>query len=129
MREQLITLIRGFHASQEDRQPAKRLKLGSEDQQHVDYLVALGLLTVDEMTDDIGVTTEGRLFVGIRPDGHMDLPVEVAELTHNVEERELAARYIDGKIAGVDKYTLHETNPHFKECFAWSPITNRMIPA
>lgn len=33
-----------------------------------------------------------------------DLPVEVAEITGNIEERELAARYIDGKIKGVEKY-------------------------
>jgi hypothetical protein len=114
MKEQLIALMRGFHTAQENHDPAKSLQLG-EESFHVPYLTALGLITVDELTDQIGVTTEGRLFCGIRPDGQMDLPVEVAELTKNTEERELAARYIDGKIAGVDKYLLHETQPSHKE--------------
>lgn len=116
MKEQLISLVRGFHAAQEATDPAKSLQLPDEDRAHLPYLIALGLITVDDLTDHIGVTTEGRLFVGIRPDGHMDLPVEVAELTHNIEERELAARYIDEKINGVDKYMLHETNPEHKDC-------------
>lgn len=116
MKEQLTALIRSFHAAQEATDPAKSLQLPDEDRAHLPYLIALGLITVDEMTDHIGVTTEGRLFVGIRPQGHMDLPVEVAELTHNIAESELAARYIDGKIKGVDKYMLHETNPEHKDC-------------
>lgn len=118
MKEQLIALVRAMHAAQEANDPAKSLQLPDEDRAHLPYLVALGLITIDELSDHVGVTTEGRLFVGIRPDGHMDLPVEVAELTHNIEERELAARYIDGKIRGVDRYALHETNPEFKEAFS-----------
>jgi hypothetical protein len=115
MKDILIALVRGFHSAQEEGKPAKSLQLSGDASFHVPYLVALGLITVDGITDDIGVTTEGRLFCGIRPDGHMELPVEVAELTHNVEERELAARYIDGKISGVDKYILHETKPDHRE--------------
>ena len=116
MKEQLTTLVRAFHHAQESGEPMLRLPLTIEQRQDVDYLEAVGFITVQEMSDEIGVTTNGRLFIGVRPDGHMDLPVEVAELTGNVEERELAARYIDGKIAGTDHYILHGL-PEHKEAY------------
>lgn len=116
LRETMVALLRAFHHAAEQGDPAKSLQLGEEGA-HVPYLVALNLITVDDLTDVIGVTTEGRLFAGMRPDGHMDLPVEVAELTHNIEERELAARYIDAKIGGVDRHIRENQHPQYLEAY------------
>lgn len=121
MKEQLIALVRAFHHAQELGAPMFSLKLEDEDRAHLPYLLALELITIGELSDEIGVTTDGRMFIGVRPDGYMDLPVEVAELTGNIEERELAARYIDGKIAATDHHILHG-NPEHREAFehcAW----------
>lgn len=127
MKEELTTLLRAFHAAQDSGEPSKSLKLPEEQRAHIPYLEALDLITVDFLSDEIGVTTDGRLFCGIRPDGHMDLPVEVAELTGNVEERELAARYIDRKIEGVDHHILHTDQPQFIEAFEHVGIVLKCI--
>lgn len=72
------------------------------------WLVALGMMTVDAVTDEITITTAGRLFAGLRPEGVPLLEVEkIAELKGDVTEHELAARYIDAKIAGCDHHAAH----------------------
>jgi hypothetical protein len=126
MKDELVTMLRALHHCQESGDTAKSLKLG-EQARHVPYLVALDLITVDPLSDDVGLTTDGRLFCGIRPEGHMDLPVEVAELTGNIEERELAARYIDRKIDGVDHHILHATNPQYIEAYEHCGIVLKCI--
>lgn len=126
LRETMVTLVRALHHAQESGDPAKSLQMGEEGQ-HVPYLAALGLITVDDLSDEIGVTTDGRLFAGMRPKGHMDLPVEVAELTGNVEERELAARYIDAKIRGVDHHILHTEHREYIEAYEHCGIVLKCI--
>lgn len=126
MKDKMIALLRALHTAQETGEPAKSLKLG-EEAFHIPYLVALDFVTVDDLSDEVGVTTAGRLFAGIRPDGHMDLPVEVAELTCNIEERELAARYIDAKIRGVDHHILHTDRPDYRETYEHCGIVLKAI--
>lgn len=123
----LKTLVRSFHTAQEAGAPLTVAVQDSEGRDAVPYLVALKLITVEELTDLIGVTTDGRLFCGIRPQGHVDLPVGVAELTQNVEERELSAQYIDGKIGGIDKHILHGTKPEFKDQLGFCAVVLKEI--
>lgn len=94
-------------------------------------LTALGYLKVDELSDVISLTTEGRLLIGLKPEGVLDLSVEVAEITGNVEESELAARYMDGKVAAIDKalsthaMPIHQAEMPWKEAYEHIAITLR----
>jgi len=120
-------LLLAVHRAQEEKRPILGVQINLEDRPRVETLIDTRFLTIDDMADTLGITTEGRLFCGIRPEGHMDLPVEVAELTGNVEERELAARYIDAKIAGVDHHIMHATNPAYIEAYEHCGIVLKCI--
>lgn len=93
------SLLKAVHTTAE---PILGVQIGVDDRPLLDCLVELGLLSRDDASDQLAISTKGRDALGIRPTGVLDLPVEVAEVTGNIEEKELAARYIDSKIAGVD---------------------------
>lgn len=104
-RNTYIELIRELDA---DLEVHKRSEFGSDITDAIDALHAVNFLHVDDTTDYITVTTDGRLFAGIRPQGVAELPVIVAEVIGDVPEAEMAARYIDAKIAGVDRHAAHD---------------------
>jgi len=97
-------LLKALHAAELADKPMLGVDVHLEDRPVLDALVELKFLNRDDVSDQVTLTTAGKDAIGVRPDGVPDLPVEVAEITGNIEERELAARYIDGKIAGVEKY-------------------------
>jgi hypothetical protein len=106
-------LILGVHHAQEADEPLRGVQLHSDDYDRLRTLVEVAYITQDALTDILGVTTNGRLFVGLKPEGVLDLPVEVAEVTGNIEEAELLARYVEGKIAAIDKsITMGEAPKH-----------------
>lgn len=84
--------------------PLKGIHIHLDDQMSLEALVALGYINRDEVSDNLGITTKAKEHLGIRPDGVPDLPVEVADVTGNIQERELAGRYIDAKIKGVESW-------------------------
>lgn len=120
-----VALLREIHDAPDD-DPAKSLAFEGEDRFIAIMLTGLGYLQVDDITDIVTLTTEGRLLAGYRPEGHMDLPVNVAEITGNIDERELAARYIDSKIAGVDHY-IAKGDPQHRETFEHVAVVLREI--
>lgn len=101
-------------------EPPKRADYNLETQTTIDTLQAVGFLTVADVEDTVGVTTEGRLFAGLRPDGVPDLAVQVAEVTGNVEERELAARYMEEKIRAIDNAISKHQEPQYSREMSWA---------
>lgn len=97
-------LLKALHAAELEDKAMLGVDVHLDDQPILATLVELKFLNRDDVSDKVTLTTAGKDAIGVRPDGVPDLPVEVAEITGNIEERELAARYIDGKIKGVEKY-------------------------
>lgn len=95
-------LLTSLHIAESAGEPTLGVRVHVEDQPIMDTLVEMGFLNRDDVTDRVIVTTKGKDFIGVRPDGVPDLPVEVAEVTGNMLERELSARYVDGKVKGVE---------------------------
>ena len=98
------TLLKALHAAELEDKAMLGVDVHLDDQPILATLVELKVLNRDDVSDKVTLTTAGKDAIGVRPDGVPDLPVEVAEITGNIEERELAARYIDGKIKGVEKH-------------------------
>lgn len=70
----------------------------------IDALLVFGLITVEDTSDDITVTIEGRMFAGMIVGEVPDFgPGKLAEMRGSITETELAARYIEGKVGGVEK--------------------------
>ena len=109
MKDHLIAILRAVATAQEEEKPIQAFEYGSEERSHVDYLAAVNFLTVDKVSDVILITTNGRAFAGLRPEGVPELNVEVESVTGNIAESELAARYMEGKIKAIDKAVLHDT--------------------
>lgn len=80
------------------------VKVHVEDQPIMATLVELGFLNRDDVSDRVTVTTKGKDTIGVRPDGVPDLPVDAEPAAFNVGDSELAARYVDLKIRGVEKW-------------------------
>jgi len=98
------TLLKALYAAELTGEPMLGVSVHLDDRPVLDALVELGHLNRDDISDKVTLTTMGKDSIGVRPHGVPELPVEVAEITGNIEERELAARYIDGKIKGVEKH-------------------------
>lgn len=113
------TLLLAVHHAHEEGLPLRGVQLHSGDWPIMHTLAEIGYITRDQITDILGVSTDGRLFVGIRPDGVIDLPVEVAEVTGNIEEAELMARYVEGKISAIDKAITLGQAPQAQMTCSW----------
>lgn len=97
------TLMLAINHAHDNHVPLRGVQLALDDQAALATLVEIAFVTRDEISDLLGLTTNGRSFVGLKPEGVLDLPVEVAEVTGNIEESELCARYCESKIAAIDK--------------------------
>jgi hypothetical protein len=95
------------------------LQIHHEDRDRLATLVEIAYVTRDELSDILGLTTNGRLHIGLKPEGVLDLPVEVAEVTGNIEETELLARYVEGKIAAIDKSITMGEAPRYSMQVSW----------
>lgn len=103
-------LIRGLLACEASGEPMLGVAVHLDDQPILSVLVELGLVTRDDVSDRVVVSTKGREAIGLRPAGLPDLPVEVADVTGNIEERELAARYMEAKVAGCERLVRESSN-------------------
>jgi hypothetical protein len=97
-------LLSDLHIAEIAGDPLLGVQIHLDDQPVLNALVELRFLNRDDVSDKVTLTTVGKDALGVRPDGVPELPVEAAEITGNVEERELAGRYIDAKIVGVEKW-------------------------
>lgn len=97
-------LLSDIHIAEIAGEPLLGVRIHLDDQPVLSALLELGYLNRDDVSDKVTITTKGKDAIGVRPEGVPDLPVEVAEITGNIEERELSARYIDAKIKGVEKW-------------------------
>lgn len=86
-----------------------------DDQPIMQTCIELGMLLRDDVSDVLTITAKGREAVGIKPDGVPDLPVEVQEQIGDIEERELVARYVEGKIKGLD--VAIKRNNEYKDAY------------
>lgn len=119
MQKQLQAMIRAIVESPEPTRAFNVRASMEEAATHMSYLEAVGFVGVDDVTDIVTVTTDGRLFAGLKPDGVPDLPVEVAAVTGNIEERELVARYMEGKIAAIDMHLAAHAVPEYSRTMSW----------
>ena len=110
-------LLRLIHDAPEDA-PVKGIDLQPDELAVLTTLVTLGYAVRDEITDRLGLTTLGRTLLGLKPEGVPELPVTVSEATGNIEERELVARYIERKVAGIDKALGHGDGQQYHEAYA-----------
>ncbi len=114
------TILLAIHHAHENDMPLRGVQLHLEDHPILHTLVELSYITQDDVSDILGITTSGRLAIGLKPAGVLDLPVEVAEITGNIDESELVARYIEGKIAAIDKAIALGTAPAYSMEMSWS---------
>lgn len=113
------TLMLAIQHAADSNMPLRGLQIHSEDHDRLKTLVEVAYVTQDALSDLLGLTTEGRLHIGLKPDGVLDLPVEVAEVTGNIAETELLARYVDGKIAAIDKAITMGDAPRYSMQVSW----------
>jgi hypothetical protein len=113
------TLMLAIHHAHEENLPLRGVQIHSDDFAILTTLVEIAYVTRDSISDLLGLTTDGRLFIGLKPDGVLDLPVEVAEVTGNIEEAELLARYVEGKIAAIDHHITTGKAPQAQMTCSW----------
>lgn len=99
--------------------PLTRAQCDDRSQLAIDIMEASGLIVVADVEDTIGVTTAGRDFAGILPEGVPALPVQIAEITGNIAESELAARYLEGKVLAVDSLISNHQAPGQERSMSW----------
>lgn len=116
MAHQLRSFVRSIAEAPE---APTRASYNLETKTAIDILAAVGILTVAEIEDTVAVTTAGREFAGLLPDGVLALPVEVAEITGNISEGELAARYCESKIAAIDQALTLGQEPQHERSMSW----------
>lgn len=104
-------LLTALHAAESEDKPTLGITVHLEDQPILATLVELGFVTRDDVSDKVLLSTKGREAIGLRPKGLPGLPVEVADVTGNIAEAELAARYLDGKVAGCERHIREGTLP------------------
>lgn len=104
----------------------KRIHRSPEVEKHCDFegaehtvlgiLAATGHVSIDDVTDIVVLTTQGRLWAGIRDESEADFAVaRLAEHTGNIAEAELVARYIRSKMKAAD---MHATaDPANRGCY------------
>lgn len=97
-------LVSALHIAELGGEPTLGVRVHLEDQPIMATLVETGYLTRDEVSDKVTVTTKGKDFIGVRPDGVPELVVTVEDAALNVPDSELAARYIEAKIKGIEKW-------------------------
>lgn len=104
-REHVRSFLKQAARAQDAGEPLKSvtfLENGKSDE--IEALQIFGMVKVDDVKDDITVTIDGRMFAGLVIGDVPDFgPGKIAEMTGSISETELAARYLEGKIGGVEK--------------------------
>jgi len=103
-------------AAQDEQQPMKFTEWNTEGD--LEPMLTYGMILVDDEKDNIAVTIDGRLFAGIVSGDVEDFgPGKAAEVRGNIAEAELAARYVDGKVHGIEKHMA--ANPSERDNYLW----------
>lgn len=113
------TLLQDVHWGASVGEPIKGFELNLDDMPILNTLIAVGFARRDETTDIVAITAAGRDWLGIKPEGALDLPVTVAEVTGNIDERELAARYLELKIGAIDSNLANHKKPKYGHDVSW----------
>lgn len=95
-------------------EPLKSLEIATNEDsmQAVQASQVFGMIRVDDVSDEISVTTAGRMFAGLRLADAPDLGTDrVNELRGDMRESELMARYVEGKIAGAERLIKNGSDP------------------
>jgi len=95
-------------------EPLKSLEIATDEDsiQAIQASQVFGMIRVDDVKDTISVTTAGRMFAGMRVADAPDLGTErVNEFKGDVRESELAARYVEQKIAGAERLIKNGSDP------------------
>lgn len=102
--------------AQDEQQPLKFTEWNTEGD--LEPMLTYGMILVDDEKDNITVTIDGRLFAGIVSGDVEDFgPGKAAEVRGNIAEAELAARYVDGKVHGIEKHMA--ANPSERDNYLW----------
>lgn len=117
-REGVRRFLKHAAKAQDDNQPLKALDFTAEHGDEIIALQTFRMITVDDTTDNITVTIDGRLFAGMIASDTQDFgPGKLAELRGTITETELAARYVEGKVRGVERAMT--TAPHERDNLQW----------
>jgi len=116
-REHVRELLKHAARAQDAEAPLK--SLAQEGQQDdIRALQVFGMVKVDDVSDDMTVTLEGRMFAGLLIGDVPDFgPGKLAEMRGSITETELAARYLESKVAGVEKVMKEE--PNMRDQLQW----------
>lgn len=108
MKDRIVSTLRCIASAQEDEKPMQAFEFAGDAALDLPYLKVVNFVTVDDVSDVVLITTTGRAFAGLRPEGVPELNVDVEAVTGNIAESELAARYMEGKVKALDKAVLHD---------------------
>lgn len=116
-RDHVRDFLRHAAKAQDAEAPLKSLaQVDAQDE--MTALQVFGMIKVDDVSDDIAVTIEGRMFAGLLVGDVPDFgPGKLAEMRGSITETELAARHIEGKVGGVEK--AMKENPHERDQLQW----------
>lgn len=95
-------------------EPLKSLEVATNEDsmQALQASQVFGMIRVDDTSDEISVTVSGRMFAGMKVSDTPDLGTEkVRELRGDTRESELAARYVEYKIAGAERLIKQGSDP------------------
>lgn len=112
--------LRRAAKAEDANEPLKSIAEGAAGDRHDEFTIMLvfELITIDDISDNIGVTTKGRMFAGLAVGDVPDLGVhKLAEMTGSITETELAARWMESKVAGAER--LARERPQEAEELRW----------
>lgn len=112
-REAYRDFLKRAAKAQDAEAPLHMLDVASADggMEPLNQLQTFGMITVDDESDEITVTIEGRLFAGVLAKNADDFgPGKLAEMRGSISETELAARYIESKVRGIEKHMKTDAN-------------------
>lgn len=99
-------------------EPLKGLTFREDNDEELDALQIFEMIDIDDVSDIITVSTKGRMFAGLIVADVPDLGVEkLAEMKGSVTETELAARFMESKVAGAER--LAREDAHKAEGLRW----------
>lgn len=120
LKEDIRNVIVAIHEAQEACDPMKSMThLNDKQLAGALILQAIGFILIDDITDTMAVTTEGKMWAGISISNNLDLPVTVAEVIGDIPESELVARYCEGKVAAIDKSLAALAAPMYERSMSW----------
>lgn len=117
IREKLKDFLRQAAKAEDGGEPMKALAAHGHDDDLL-HLRVFNMVRIDDVSDELTVTVAGRSFAGISLRPVPDIgPERIAELKGSITETELAARYMESKVAGCER--LARERPELKDDLLW----------